>query len=463
MQIVLVLAVVAALAISESSPAGPVSDATARLVAAGLGVAVVTLLAAIASGAIARRVRRDGRPTPTLRRAYRRLRQAHVVIWLAVAGGIAYGLDWGQMVRFNWRLDRAFLIDDVLILLPVLLPLILSWAAFYDADRLLLGAGASETAPARAFPSRGQYVALHVRHDLGMLLLPVLALLAVQDAAERFMPEWLEGDYALLVFVPPLVVLLGLFPVLLRYVWRTRPLEAGPLRTRLEAAADRHGFQIRDILVWQTDSMVVNAAVAGFLPRLRYVFLTDGLLERLGDEEIEAVFGHEFGHVRHRHVPLRVAAMLIPLSLWLLVSQTCPSAVDALESWLGAGDLAARAPLALVALAAMGAYVLAVFGFYSRRLESQADLFACRFRDGQFSPETFVSALEKLADAQGNRRARSWQHASVARRVEILQALARDEEGELSYHRRVHLLGCMVVGLAVSPVISPLLISLLLG
>ena len=97
-----------------------------------------------------------------------------------------------------------------------------------------------------------------------MLLVPVLVLLAVQDAAELFLPEWLEGDYALVVFVPPLVVLLGLFPVLLRHVWRTRPLEPGRLRTRLEAAAARHGFRARDILVWQTGSMVVNAAVAGF-------------------------------------------------------------------------------------------------------------------------------------------------------------------------------------------------------
>ena len=463
MQIVLVLAVVAALVISESSPVGPVSDATARLVAAGLGIALVTLFAELSSGMVARRIRHEGRPTPKLRRTYCRLRQAHVALWLTVAGGIAYGLGWGQLVRFNWHLDRAFLLDDVLILLPVVLPLVLSWAAFYDADRLLLGGDASEMAPARAFPSRGQYVALHVRHHLGMLLLPVLVLLAVQDAAQRWTPEWLEGDYALLVFVPPLVVLLGLFPVLLRHVWRTRPLEAGPLRTRLEAAAARHGFRIRDILVWQTNSMVVNAAVAGFLPRLRYVFLTDGLLEWLGDEEIEAVFGHELGHVRHRHVPLRVAAMLLPLSVWLVVSQACPSAMETLETWLGAGDWGVQARVALVALAGMGAYVLAVFGFYSRRLESQADLFACRFRDGEFSPETFVSALEKLADAQGNRRARSWQHASVERRVEILRALARDEKGELDYHRRVRLLGCMVVGLAISPMISPLLISLLLG
>ena len=41
--------------------------------------------------------------------------------------------------------------------------------------------------------------------------------------------------------------------------------------------------------------MVINAAVAGFLPPFRYVFLSDGLLSYLGDEEIAAVFAHEMG------------------------------------------------------------------------------------------------------------------------------------------------------------------------
>ena len=310
MQIVLVLAVVAALVISESSPAEPVSGVTARLVAAGVGMAMVTLFAAVSSGLISRRIRGDFRRAPLLLPTYRRLRRVHVVLWLAVAGGTAYWLDWAQLVRFNWQLDRAFLVDDLLILLPVLLPLVLSWAAFYEVDRALLAGGAGETSE---FASRRQYLALHARHYLGLLLLPVLTLLAMHDAAELTMPGLLRSDYALLAFVPPMVLLFGLFPVLLRYVWQTRPLEPGPLRNRLEAAAARHGFRMREILVWQTNSMVVNAAVAGFLPRLRYVFLTDGLLEWLTDEEIEAVFGHELGHVRHHHLLLRVAAMFGPI------------------------------------------------------------------------------------------------------------------------------------------------------
>ena len=39
----------------------------------------------------------------------------------------------------------------------------------------------------------------------------------------------------------------------------------------------------------------------GVLPWMRYVLLSDVLLERMSDE-IEAVFAHELGHVVHRHM-----------------------------------------------------------------------------------------------------------------------------------------------------------------
>ena len=128
-----------------------------------------------------------------------------------------------------------------------------------------------------------------------------------------------------------------LFPTLLRWTWKTTPLAAGPLRERLEAAARRCRFRAREILVWHTGDMVVNAAVAGFVPGLRYVFLTDALLTRLTPEEIEAVFAHEVGHVRHRHLLARVLAMFVPVSLWMLLQAVCPAAMARLEggAWLG--------------------------------------------------------------------------------------------------------------------------------
>jgi len=464
MQFLLILAVLAALTISESCPRQPVDGAAFRLALAAGSVAAVALFAWVGSLAIARRLLADFDRRHVLLGRFRQLRRVHAVLWLGVAGGILYGLDWAQLVRFNWHLDRALLVDDLLILTPVLLPLVLGWAAFYEVEQALQTRLAGGDRPQTRDATRRQYVVLHVRHYLGVLLVPVLVLLAVQDAFELIAPGWLEGPAAAVVHLGPLVVLFVLFPVLLRHVWDTRPLPPGRLRQRLEGVARRSGFRARQILVWQTGGMVVNAAVTGFVPFFRYVFLTDGLLGRLSEEEIEAVFGHEVGHIRHRHLLLRVAAMFAPLSLWLLVLEGLPETAAQLQDWISAAGPMLKVPMGLIALGAMALYMLLVFGCYSRLLEFQADLFACGslepHPEGQAPVATFISALEKLAAANGtDRNTRSWQHASVARRVGFLARVAGDPIFQRRFQRQVRLLGVLILAV----VLSPLVFQLLLG
>ena len=62
------------------------------------------------------------------------------------------------------------------------------------------------------------------------------------------------------------------------------------------------GLNYRRILIWESDGMVVNAAVMGLFRPVRYILLSDGLLEMMDDAKIEAVFGHEAGHVKCRHI-----------------------------------------------------------------------------------------------------------------------------------------------------------------
>ena len=47
---------------------------------------------------------------------------------------------------------------------------------------------------------------------------------------------------------------------------------------------------------------MVNACVTGILPGYRYVLLSDALIESLSPMETAAVFGHEIGHIVHRHL-----------------------------------------------------------------------------------------------------------------------------------------------------------------
>lgn len=464
MQFVLVLAIVAALVVAENSPRQPVDDSHGRLAIAIACLAVVGLFAVIGSRLIVSRLRSDDRACSGIR-WFRHFRRLQAAVWLAAVGFVLYGLQWGQLVRQNWRLDHLFLLDDVLILAPVILPLIISWAAFYDVEIAIRLALPSEGDCPSPLPGRAKYVVTLLRYYLGALLVPLFGLLAIQEAAEFLLPEAAHSDslVAAILIGLPLLALLALFPWLLRHVWETQPLTPGPLRERLERAAQRAGFPVREILVWRTGGMVANAAVTGFLPRLRYVFLTDGLLAQLSDEQIEAVFGHEVGHVRHRHLLLRVLAIVLPISLWILLEDLWPDGAGHVATWLSNSTAGSQLHVGLAMLAFMSLYVFLVFGAYSRMLEGQADLFGCRVMSNDTScghVETFVSALDKLAVVAGvDRNAGSWQHASIAKRVEFLSRVSADPLYEEVFQRRLRWFG----GLLAAAVLSPIVYRLILG
>ena len=106
MQLVLVLAVLAALVIAESSPSEPVAGAGYRLGVALAGMTLVALFALGFSVWIAGRLRRGFQRRDLWLPLFRNLRRLHVVLWLAVAGGIFYWLDWARQLRQSVPSDK---------------------------------------------------------------------------------------------------------------------------------------------------------------------------------------------------------------------------------------------------------------------------------------------------------------------------------------------------------------------
>jgi STE24 endopeptidase len=111
-------------------------------------------------------------------------------------------------------------------------------------------------------------------------------------------------------------------------------------------------------------------------------------------------------------------------------------------------------------------YIFLVFGFLSRRCERQADVYGCRavscssrdcLEHGDDSAlaergrglcptgiRTFVRALEKVALVNGISRDRpgflqSWQHSTIAKRVDFLQRMLVDPRVERKFQRHVAL------------------------
>src|SRR5262249_6044154 len=159
-------------------------------------------------------------------------------------------------------------------------------------------------------------------------------------------------------------------------------------RDRLLAASKRLRFRTSDILLWNTRNGMANAMVVGLVPWLRYVVFTDRLLEEFTEDEVEAVFGHHGGHVRHQHLLyylfLLVAGMtvrglladhyVLPALDWQgsLLAYEPPGASDLQAGSLDATRLRGDLMVFPVVGVLLG-YIFVVFGFLSRRCERQAD------------------------------------------------------------------------------------------
>jgi STE24 endopeptidase len=435
------------------------------------GVALAVALAAAVSQWTRQAVRRFPERREAIARRHSSWRFYHLLSLFAVYGLSLYVLGWGWVVQggpVEGSSGEPLPGAEVFVLIPFVTALVLSWTASYDGERALHDAAARGSMA--AYWSRRAYVGFHVRQNLALVFVPLVLLMVVNDLP-RLLPH--EDDFAQkvavgLVFLTVALTLVGM-PWVLRLALGLRSLPAGPLRDRLTAASWRLHFRCSDLLLWNTRGGVANAMVVGLLPWLRYVVFTDRLLAEMTPEEVEAVFGHEVGHVKHRHMLYYLGFLLVSLAVMTRLWEAA-----GLESQL---NLSARKDLAVLPLTAMlGAYIFLVFGFLSRRCERQADIYGCRAVScargdccGHGSEvvllpagrglcptgiRTFIDALEKVASLNGISRERpgwlqSWQHSTIARRVDFLQRVLADPPLERRFQRAVWLVKCaLLLGLA---------------
>jgi Zn-dependent protease with chaperone function len=419
------------------------------------GIALWAGTAALVAWRIRVQVRRDPGRRGILARRYGFWRLYNAVGLFVIFGVSLYLFGWGYAVQTLFGSGAALIPGgEVLILSPFLVGLILSWASFYDAERALHDCGPAAGDP---FWSRRAYLSFHLRSNAVLVFIPIL-LLIVQKAVSQLVPESQAGWVAPLAHALGLGAALVMFicmPWILRMVLSLKPLPGGPVRDRLLAVAGRLKFRCSNILLWNTRKGVANAMVAGVLPWPRYVVLTDRLVNELGGEELEAVFGHEAGHAKHHHMPYYAGFLIASIMvLWMATSMLLPDVEYV------------RKLAAFPLVAVLAAYIFLVFGFLSRRCERQADIYGCRAvscgrpdcagHDALAllpSPglglcptgiRTFINALEKVARLNGISRDRpgflqSWLHSTIARRVEFLQHMQQDATLEPRFQRKVAL------------------------
>ncbi len=358
---------------------------------------------------------------------------AAVQVYMVAGLGVVLTTGWASLINDTLRLEAVPLAGEALAAGPFIVALLAYWWAIYPLDLSLRRQNSQTMALSGEAVSpvwtRRQFMGFNLRHNLLFLAVPVGLIVLVRDVLYLAEPVLGAG----IVVSAGLVAAGGIFvsaPAIIVRIWRTSPLPAGPLRNRLEQLSRQVGVTCRNILIWHTGRMIVNAAALGVVRPARYVLLSDAMLEHFDDDDVEAVFAHEAGHVVHRHIPYMV--LFLTTGLILLFGSA---------AWLNL-----LSPVfELLAVSATGVLWVWFFGMLSRRFERQADVFAAAAVTGNADAELtadgvarFSDALLKVGRLNGiSPSRRNFRHGSIAHRVEYLDRLARSGTGRSTVDRSV--------------------------
>ncbi|MCE9591073.1 MAG: M48 family metalloprotease [Planctomycetes bacterium] len=380
-------------------------------------------------------------------RALRRMDRFSSFYRFAIAGIFALSIYAGLLDAVRRAIGNRILLDELAVLAPPLLMFFWAWFCYYPIDRRLREAALirrfDQNLPVHPVWTRGQFLLSQFRHQVLLVLAPLLLLMAWHESVKAFAPTRLTLAGAtidpreLLTFIGSVAVFI-LSPIMIRHLWDTEPLSAGELRTRLDGLCKHHRVGVRQLLLWRTFGGMINAAVMGIFAPVRYILLTDALLEMVPAKQVEAVMAHEIAHIRRHHMFwLMAAAMASVLTLemtWRLALQWLAEQSSTLTGLQPQGDTVET--VSAVAAVLCWAWV---FGWVSRRYERQADTFAVQHLSRESHEEAgetgtptvtrdavmvMSDALSHVADLNHiSVHRKSWRHGSIAWRQDYLQSL----------------------------------------
>lgn len=176
---------------------------------------------------------------------------------------------------------------------------------------------------------------------------------------------------------------------------KLKPMEEGELKTSIQEYSEKVRFPLTNIFVMDGSkrSSKGNAFFSG-LGKKKKVVLFDTLIEKHTVEELTAVFAHEVGHFKKKHIVFSTIFSIGLMGFMLFLFSRM--AYDAEVSWAMGGQVSAL-HLILLAFGILYSPISTILGIIgnvvSRKNEYEADAYARE----TYASEPLVTGLKKMS------------------------------------------------------------------
>jgi len=332
-------------------------------------------------------------------------------------GSVGLALAWGIIGVFVSRSERFALTTFYILIFFLLLEVLNFPFAYYRSFVVEHYFGLSHE-------TFGKWFADLLKGNLVGFIIPILLVPLVYSAVRNNPKSW--WAWIAVGSVPVTILMLVIQPVYLDPLFnKYEPLKDEALRDRILSLAEESG--ISGGRVFQVDKSKetekINAYVTGVFGTKRIV-LWDTTLNKMTDDEVAYVMGHEMGHYVLHHIWKLIIVIAITLFVLLFViSRTIGLLIRKYGDRMGFHELSdiASLPLAMLMLSILMFFVAPVFNGYSRSIEHDADVFGLELtQDGNTAASAFVKlANENLSNPSPHPFVEFWlfNHPTLSDRI----------------------------------------------
>ncbi len=248
-------------------------------------------------------------------------------------------------------------------------------------------------------------------------LLVLVLLFGVLFAVVMALGYYLEWSTMTIVLITVGIVALQylLGPFIIQTVYRIRwiNLDELPMEVRNFIVSSCQKDRIKLPRIGIIDDGNPNAFTFGHYPSNARLVLTRGLLERLNTDEVNAVVGHELGHIVHWDFVVMTLASVVPLFFYIIFITML---------WSRGGNRRSRGGAIIVGLASFLLYIITqyVVLLLSRIREYYADEHSAELTQ---NPNLLASSLVKIAYGLAEKKRETEESVIFSRKLNAIKSL----------------------------------------